>query len=146
MKKLLFIAVVLFAGTTIYAQYGPQYQGPTQTATLQPNLSSDPNANTGLSIQNGNDNKVRVRQAGTQQSVYTYQDNGSGIGANLARVRQTGAVSSASGVQNAADVIQSGSENQSTTRQEGDYNSAITKQGQNDDSSANNRGNIRQGL
>jgi hypothetical protein len=147
MKKIFLSAVALMCGTMLFAQYGPQYQGPTETATLQPKLSgAATDANTGLSIQNGDNNKVHVRQAGTYQSVYTYQDNGSsGIGGNLARVRQTGAVNATSGIQNAADVIQSGTENQSTTRQEGDLNSAITKQGQNLDSEGN-RGLIRQGI
>jgi len=102
-------------------------------------------ANTGLSVQNGDDNKVRVRQAGTEQSVLTYQDNGSGLGGNLARVMQTGDVTGASGYQNAAEVNQSGTTNQSTTVQEGDLNNAITNQGQNDDASANNKARIQQG-
>ena len=147
MKKVFFCAVALIFGSSVYAQYGPQYQGPTEEATLQPRLSGAAlDANTGLSIQNGDNNRVQVRQAGTYQSAYTNQDNGaSGIGGNLARVRQTGAVNATSGIQNAADVIQSGTENQSTTRQEGDLNSAITKQGQNLDSEYN-RGLIRQGI
>lgn len=103
-------------------------------------------ANTGLSVQNGDDNKVRVRQAGTEQSVLTYQDNGSGLGGNLARVRQTGSVSGVSGYQNAAEVNQSGTANQATSVQEGDLNNSIINQGQNDDASSGNKAAIRQGI
>ena len=103
-------------------------------------------ANTGLSVQYGNAQKVRVRQAGTSQSVYTYQDNGSGTGGNQALVRQTGAVGPNSGVGNAADTRQSGTTNSSITRQEGDYNESVTLQGQQDDSSTGNKALIRQGV
>lgn len=144
-KKIIVIAAIL-AGTTAFAQYGPQYVGAAPTSTLQPALpGAATTANTGLSIQNGDDNKVRVRQAGTNQSVYTNQDNGSGLGGNLARVRQTGQVGPNSGVENAADVIQSGTVNKSTTYQEGDYNSAVTRQGQNNTASSGNQAWIRQG-
>lgn len=148
MKKLLLLALICFAGSTMYAQYGPQYQGATETATLQPAISgAAAGANTGLTVQTGDDQRVRVRQAGTEQSAYSFQENGSGSGGNLARIRQTGDVNALlSGIQNAADVLQSGTANQSTTRQEGDYNSAVTKQGQNDDGSSGNRGRIRQGI
>ena len=103
-------------------------------------------ANTGKSVQNGNGNMVRVRQAGTSQDVYTHQDDGSGLGGNLATVMQTGAVSSASGVANKANLMQSGTANQSTTIQEGDENISITRQGRNgDDGSEGNRAMIQQG-
>ncbi len=141
MKKVIFCAIALMLGGMTYAQ------GPTEISQLQPALPGAAiGANTGLSIQNGENHKVKVRQAGTEQSVYSNQDMGTGsIGGNLAYIRQTGAVDITSGVQNAADVIQSGDENQSTTRQEGDYNSAVTKQGQNNTASSENKGYIRQG-
>ena len=107
---------------------------------------TDTSGNAGESIQNGNDNRVRVRQAGSNQTVYTNQNDGSGDGGNLARVMQTGNVTGASGFANATDVRQSGTENQSTTRQEGDLNEAVTRQGQNDDGSAGNKAVIRQGV
>ncbi|MAY23279.1 MAG: curlin [Flavobacteriaceae bacterium] len=146
MKKLMLCAIALMFTAVGFSQVTDSNGNSSPTATTVPNLSADPDANTGLSIQNGNDNKVRVRQAGTSQSVYTNQDNGSGIGGNQARVMQTGAVSSASGVMNRADVLQSGSTNQSTTKQEGDTNDAVTRQGQDNDASANNRALIRQGV
>ena len=150
-KKIIFSISALLFGTFAFAQldpapYGPQYVGPAPTAVLQPALpGAATGANTGLSIQNGNANKVRVRQAGTSQSVYTFQDNGTGSGNNFAKVMQTGAVQSASGVENAAEVIQSGSDNRSQTKQEGDYNSAITRQGQSNPASSGNKAGIRQG-
>jgi hypothetical protein len=151
MKKFIFIFFALLVSTFGFAQlnpapYGPQYVGPASKATLQPALpGAQAGANTGLSVQNGNANKVRVRQAGTSQSVYTIQDDGTGIGGNQAKVMQTGAVQAISGVENAAEVYQSGTNNRSQTKQEGDYNSAITRQGQNSPNSANNKAGIRQG-
>ena len=135
MKKIILCAVALMFGVVAFAQ-----------TPVAPLPGSALGANTGESIQNGNDNKVRVRQAGTSQSVYTNQNDGSGTGGNLAKIRQTGAVSALSGVENNADVWQSGSANQSQTRQEGDYNYASTEQGQNDDSSSGNKAKIRQGV
>ena len=102
--------------------------------------------NAGESIQNGNDNRVRVRQAGSNQSAYSVQNDGSGDGGNLARIMQTGSVTGASGFANAADVRQSGTANQSTTNQQGDLNEAVTRQGQNDDGSEGNRAYIQQGV
>ncbi len=147
MKKLVFCAVALFVGGMTYAQVtdaqGNSSPNP-QTVAKLPGAAAG--ANTGLSIQNGNENKVRVRQAGTSQSVYTYQDDGTtGIGQNQADVMQTGAVSSNSGVKNVADVRQSGATNSSATRQEGDRNEAVTRQGQLDGSSTGNKAKIRQG-
>tara|TARA_R110002072_G_scaffold124085_3_gene259563 strand:+ start:11725 stop:13188 length:1464 start_codon:yes stop_codon:yes gene_type:complete len=141
MKKVILCAAALMFGTMAFAQVSG---APTASAVpALPGAASG--ANTGESIQNGNDNKVRVRQAGTSQSVYTNQNDGSGSGGNLARVMQTGLVNPTSGIENLAEVLQSGSANQSTTVQEGDYNNAVTRQGQNDDSSADNRAKIRQG-
>ena len=142
MKKAILCAAALMFGTMAFAQVSI---APTAgTAAALPGAGAG--ANTGLSIQNGDNNKVRVRQAGTEQSVLTFQDNGSGLGGNLAKVRQTGSVQAASGFQNAAEVNQSGTANQSSTRQEGDLNNAITNQGQNDDSSSGNKASIRQGV
>ncbi len=142
MKKAILCAVALIFGAFVYAQDIPG----SPTSLLEPPiLGSAVGANTGNSIQNGDHNKVRVRQAGTSQSVRTNQNNGSGSGGNLAKIRQTGAVQTASGVENAADVLQSGSNNQAQTRQEGDYNNAVTRQGQNNIGSARNKAKIRQG-
>ena len=141
MKKAILCAAALMFGTMAFAQVSGA-----PTASAVPALpGAAANANTGESIQNGNDNKVRVRQAGTSQSVYTNQNDGSGSGGNLAAVQQTGLVNPTSGIANLAEVLQSGSANQSTTLQEGDYNNAVTRQGQNDDSSARNKAWIRQG-
>ncbi|MDC6352449.1 curlin [Zeaxanthinibacter sp. PT1] len=150
MKKYIISAFALVFGTLAFGQVTVDPPGPAQgtapVATAVANLSGDADANTGLSIQNGDDNRVRVRQAGTNQSVYTNQDNGAGLGGNQARVRQTGAVSAASGVENLAEVLQSGTTNQSTTRQEGDRNNAVTRQGQNNLTSIDNKALIRQGV
>lgn len=116
-------------------------------ASSVPNLSPNPLANKGLSVQTGNSQKVLVQQAGTANAAWTVQENGSGIGENQARVRQTGNVGPFSGVANSAEVRQSGSLNQSTTAQEGDYNNALTRQGQNDGgASTSNKARIQQGV
>lgn len=141
MKKVMLSAAALLLCAVGYAQVS----GAPTAGTAAPLPGAGVGANTGLSIQNGDANKVRVRQAGSEQSVLTYQDNGSGLGGNLARVMQTGDVTGASGYQNAAEVNQSGTFNQSTTVQEGDLNNAIINQGQNDDSSAGNKARIQQG-
>ena len=101
-------------------------------------------ANTGESIQNGSDNAVQVRQAGTEQSTLTNQD---GV-ANLARVMQTGNVNgnqALSGQLNLAEVEQTGFNNQSTIYQEGDFNNAMIDQN-NDNDTAANRAQIMQGV
>jgi hypothetical protein len=146
MKKVIFCAVALMFTALGFSQVTDSNGNASPAATtvgILPGAAAT--ANSGLSIQNGDDQKVRVRQAGTNQSAYTNQDNGSGTGGNLARVMQTGEVSSASGVANRTDVLQSGTENQSTTKQEGDYNDAVTRQGQDNDASAWNKALIRQG-
>ncbi len=148
MKKIMLSAAALLIGTIAFAQVSG---APTADQSLVPQNSADAEANAGLSIQNGNDNKVRVRQAGELNTSYTEQDNGTlGSGGNLARVRQTGAVNGNvgdSGEDNAAEVRQSGTANQSTTRQEGDRNNAYTAQGQNDDgASTGNKARIQQGI
>ena len=142
MKKAILCAAALMFGTMAFAQVSGAPVA-TQVGSISGAAST---ANNGESIQNGNDNKVRVRQAGTSQSVYTNQNDGSGSGGNLARVMQTGLVNPGSGIENLAEVRQSGSDNQSTTVQEGDYNNAVTHQGQSDDSSADNKALIRQGV
>lgn len=142
MKNIFLVAVALVFGTVAYGQVA----GAPTASTPVANLSPDPTANVGQSVQNGNHQKVRIRQAGTEQSVYTEQDNGNGAGLNLAYVRQTGAVSGASGYANRAETRQSGTENQSTTLQEGDLNNAVTRQGQNNANSSGNKAKIRQGV
>jgi len=147
MKKVILSAVALMIATVGFAQVTDTSGDTSPVVTLVPNLSPDPLANTGLSIQNGDNNKVRVRQAGTEQSVYTHQDNGSGLGGNLARVMQTGAVNANSGIGNKANTMQSGTANQSTTVQEGDLNESITRQGRiHNDASSGNKAKIRQGI
>jgi hypothetical protein len=142
MKKVLLSAAALMIGAVSFAQVAG---APTsQVVSALPGAAAT--ANAGESIQNGNANKVQVRQAGTNQSVYTNQNDGStGLGGNLARVFQTGDVSAPSGIENAAEVLQSGAANQSTTIQQGDYNNAYTAQGQNDDASSGNKARIQQG-
>ncbi|TXD68690.1 hypothetical protein [Aequorivita lipolytica] len=111
-----------------------------------PNNSPDPLANRGLSTQNGTANKVMVVQVGTQNGVWTDQDDGAGSGENLARIRQTGQIQpGVSAELNQADVYQRGSDNQSTTLQEGDANEAVTNQGATNTASADNKAWIRQG-
>ena len=147
MKKVVLSAIALFVGAVGFSQVtdgdGNSSSDPTVIAALP---GAGAGANTGLSVQYGNAQRVRVRQAGTRQSAYTVQDNGSGAGGNQAFVRQTGAVGPTSGVRNAAEVLQSGTTNSSLTRQEGDRNKANTRQGQNNDASANNKAYIRQGV
>ena len=150
MKKLMLSAAALMCATVMFAQNDP--------ITADDGVSTSPDyvasgvapvatgANTGKSVQNGNANMVQVRQAGTSQDVYSHQDDGSGLGGNLATIMQTGAVSSASGVANKANLMQSGTNNQSRTKQEGDENISITRQGRNgDDGSEGNKAAIRQG-
>ena len=147
MKKLFLCAVALMIASLGFAQVidtGGEWS-PTPK-TVAPLSGAAVDANTGLSIQNGNDNKVWVRQAGTFQSVRTYQDDGTGTGGNLTWVMQTGSVQANSGVWNVTEVIQSGTVNQSSTKQEGDYNEAITRQGQIITASAGNKALIRQGV
>ncbi len=148
MKKLMLSAAALLIGTIAFAQVSG---APSADQSLVPQNSADTEANAGLSIQNGNDNRVRVRQAGELNTSYTEQDNGGlGSGGNLARVMQTGNVNgnqADSGEDNAAEVRQSGTANQSTTVQEGDFNNAYTAQGQNDNgASTGNKALIRQGV
>ena len=142
MKKVILSAAALLIGAVSFAQVAG---APTsQVVSALPGAAAT--ANAGESIQNGNANKVQVRQAGTNQSVYTNQNDGStGLGGNLARVFQTGDVSAPSGIENAAEVLQSGAANQSTTIQQGDFNNSYTAQGQNDDASSGNKARIQQG-
>src|SRR5690606_29747544 len=104
MKKVILGAVALIFAVGMYGQANPQPpQAPTQAVGV-PNNSPDPLANRGESVQNGNDNKVRVQQAGTIQGVYTFQDDGTGTGDNRADVMQTGNITGASGEANMAEV------------------------------------------
>ena len=145
MKKVILGAAALIFAAGMYGQANPAPpQAPAQALGLT-SSSPDPNANMGESVQNGNANKVLIQQAGTNQMVYTKQDDGTGTGGNRAWIAQTGQVSGASGVENAAEVHQSGSLNQSKTLQEGDYNEALTRQGQNNLASSENKAFIHQG-
>ena len=151
MKKVILSAAALAFGAIAFAQTTP----PTAPSTVSVEMPSTLNAedgDQGESIQTGNDNRVRVRQAGVNQSVYTNQANGSGTGGNLAWTIQTGQVGDAtnpapgtSGMDNAVEVRQQGTENSSYTKQEGDDNKAETLQGMNNDASARNVAYIRQG-
>jgi len=102
--------------------------------------------NSGKSVQEGTNNKVYVGQAGTYNSAFTDQANGSGTGGNQARIWQTGNVLADSGFENLASTYQRGTENQATSQQEGDYNMAVVKQGAKDDSSSGNRAYINHGI
>jgi len=143
MKKVILCAAALVFGTVAFAQVG----GAPEADTPVTNMSADADANRGQSVQNGNSNKVRVRQAGTRQSVYTNQEDGlNGSGGNLGIIIQSGEVGPNSGRRNAAELRQSGSINESTTVQQGNRNNAITLQGQNDDgASTGNKARIQQG-
>ncbi len=144
MKKVILSAAALMIGTIGFAQVSGAPEAQSQTTV--PNNSANADANKGKSEQFGDDHRVRVRQAGTKQSVYTYQANGVGtIGGNRAEVLQSGDINTNSGRLNEADVLQTGDENLSLTIQEGDRNNAITRQGQTDDASARNQAFIRQG-
>ncbi|MGM0932877.1 MAG: curlin [Bacteroidota bacterium] len=146
MKKVMLSAAALMIGAIGFAQVSGAPEATSQDPTVVPNNSANTQANKGKSEQFGNDHRVRVRQAGTKQSVYTMQADGSGtIGANRAEILQSGTINTNSGRKNAADVYQSGDENLSLTIQEGDRNNAITRQGQTDDASARNQAFIRQG-
>ncbi len=148
MKKVILGAAALLFTMGMYAQ-NPEPAAPNPIApsapTLVPNMGPDPDANTGLSTQTGNAQKVNVLQIGTRQSVLTNQGNGTGSGSNEARISQTGQVQPTSGVENAAEVYQRGTENQSTTWQQGDENQALTRQGQNNTASSENKAFIQQG-
>ena len=128
MKKVVLSAMALMIGAAMVAQVDTS--GDVAPAYAPSNVApSAAGANTGLTQQDGTNNKIRVRQAGTSQDVYSVQGNGLGNGGNLAKVMQTGAVNTTSGIANKANVFQLGTANQSNTIQEGDENKAITKQG-----------------
>jgi len=149
MKKVILSAFALMIGAVGFSQVSststPSQVNP-QTAVDQ--RINGGNGNLGEAIQNGNDNKVRVRQAGVNNSVYTNQSDGDLAGGNLADVIQTGAVNGNvgnSGQDNIAETRQTGEANQSSTRQQGDRNDAQTLQGQNNASSKGNLASIQQG-
>lgn len=133
MKKMIFGAAALMIGGVVLAQDSMQdsadflQQGPRETVM---NKSANANANAAETYQLGNNNKVRVAQAGTLQTAYVSQDNGStGVGANLAMIQQTGEVGPLSGVENAAEIKQSGEANAVRIGQQGDKNEAVAYQG-----------------
>jgi hypothetical protein len=144
MKKIIFsVAALMICGVT----FG-QVAGSKQATAVAPLAGAPATANAGESYQNGNDHKVQVRQAGTMQSVFTDQNDGGGLGGNLASVTQTGMVTGNtpnSGQLNLASVNQSGTANESSTWQQGDRNNARTDQGQTDDESLSNKARIQQG-
>jgi len=143
MKKVILSAVALMIGGFAFAQTTPD--APTQAVDIVALPGAPSSANTGESVQNGNNQKVSVIQIGTKQSAASYQEDGMGIGGNLARIKQTGNVGPTSGVANLAEVHQQGSTNQSTQWQEGDKNSSLVKQGMNNAASANNKALTIQG-
>jgi len=141
MKKLLVSAMALTFGVALYAQD----TGARKAVQVDQISGSATGANTGESIQNGSDNAVQVRQAGTEQSTLTNQN---GV-ANFARVMQTGNVNgnqALSGQLNLAEVQQTGYNNQATSVQEGDRNNSFISQN-NDagEESLGNRAQIMQG-
>jgi hypothetical protein len=147
MKKVILGASAMLFCTIGFAQVTPSVTSGSQPAarTVSALPGAAATANAGESYQNGNDHKVQVRQAGTNQTVYTEQNDGDGAGGNLASVMQTGSVSSVSGAENAAEVIQQGTANESTLIQQGDRNNAITEQGLTDLESTGNKARIQQG-
>lgn len=137
-------ATALMIGGFAFAQVTPQ--APTQAVQIANlNPGGAPNANTGESVQNGNDQKVRVRQVGIKNSAATYQDDGTGTGGNLGYISQNGGVSGVSGEENRAEMHQRGSANQATSLQQGDGNSSLINQGLNNTASANNKARVQQG-
>ena len=100
MRKILLSAAALIVGAASYAQIS----GAPTSLTVSALPGAVVTTNTGESIQNGNGNKVRLRQAGTNQSVFTEQSNGTGLGGNLGDVMQTGSVDSDSGALNTAEL------------------------------------------
>lgn len=136
MKKMLLGASALVFGGAVLAQT------PASLETVKSNPWSGSDANYGLSEQYGTENKVRVRQAGAHQEVYTFQADGSGDGSNQASVTQ---VSMPGTLPNRAATVQLGTENQATSVQWGGYNESAILQGTNDDSSANNKALVSQG-
>jgi hypothetical protein len=143
-KVILGTAAILFTAFGMaQAPSTPTPQAPNSPTGGVPMIGTE---NLGESVQNGNDNKVRVRQIGQQNTVYTNQNNGSGDGDNKAAVRQAGSMMGSTGEMNAAEVRQSGSDNESRSFQIGDRNQAFTHQGQTDDGSMNNQAHIRQGI
>ncbi len=145
MKKMILSVAAFSIGVVAFGQQTapePLLNGASETTT---NISSDVDANVTENYQFGNSNKVRVAQAGTRQSVYTSQDNGSGTGGNIARIMQTGEVQPESGVENVAEVKQSGTTNGVQIGQQGDLNLAVAHQGQDDAGSEGNVALIQQG-
>jgi len=144
MKKVILSVVALAVASVSMAQSpATNDTGAREAVQVAQIPGSAMGANTGESIQNGANNAVQVRQAGTSQSTLTDQ-NGT---ANLARVMQTGNVNgnqALSGQLNFAEVEQTGFNNQSTIFQEGDYNNAMIDQN-NDNDTAANRAMIMQG-
>lgn len=151
MKKVILGASALMIGAVAFAQQTmpmPLLNGPQETVT---NKSTNLDANAAETYQLGNDNKVRVAQAGTLQTAYVSQDNGSAAGGNLAMIQQTGQVGPNSGVANVAEIKQSGETNAVGIGQQGDSNAASAYQGQGsvltsaDDASIDNVALIQQG-
>ncbi len=147
MKKVIFCAVALIIGVVGLAQTTPEAPtAPSNAKLLTPLGSAPATANMGKSIQNGNSNKVSVRQIGTSQGAYTMQDDGTGSGGNQARILQTGNVSGGlSGEGNMAELHQKGTENQSTQYQYGDFNESKVNQGLSNTASKQNRALVQQG-
>jgi len=143
MKNVILSAAALFCGAVMFGQVGGAPEADSQTNVI--NQSANADANKGESEQYGDHQRVRVRQAGTQQSVFTLQANGDGIGGNQANILQSGSVGPLSGRKNDAEVYQFGSLNSSRTIQEGNRNNAITEQGMEDAASSGNSAFVRQG-
>ncbi len=147
MKKVILCATALLIGGVAMAQDGAV--APKKAVEATPNIAIAPdlNANYGVSSQDGTSNKVYVAQAGSRQSVWTVQSNGTGIGGNQISVTQTGLVTPGeSGIENVVEARQMGTGNSSQIAQQGDYNNALTEQGLTEDDSANNVASIVQGV
>lgn len=152
MKKLVFCASALLFTGIMFAQSGTINNGTLTTSKATTAVDADEIAplgvdvgqNSGLSVQNGNTNKVQVLQAGVNNSVYSQQADGLGTGDNRARIWQTGNVNgntANSGERNNADVRQVGTMNQADIGQEGDLNEAVVQQGLKESSLGLSEGN-----
>lgn len=138
MKKMLLSASALVFGGVVLAQTSNQAAA-IDAAKTNPWAGSQ--ANYGVSEQYGNNNKVRVRQAGQNQEVYTFQADGKGKGGNLASVTQ---ISMPGDKPNYATSVQVGTKNEATTLQVGKLNTSGIYQGLKDPASSKNKAFVDQ--
>ncbi len=154
MKKVILSALALVIGAVAFAQdnkssYPPSDPSPGANPTAQEghstvlleiptpevNKSTNTDANTGTTIQDGDGQRAQVRQQGIINSALTIQSNGDGTGGNEVLVTQTSRATGnpASTASNIVFTEQIGTENISVSTQEGFGNVAVTGQGLADD-------------